>query len=159
MSGRRYSYSYSPSSRRERRVRQKPSARRGWLLLLAVFALVGAVLARQLVAGDDGSAVARSNCWTQVACSAERVESKADDSSSGSVDSQRQNAPPPAISAAAVAVLEEPCGALVHSVNAHVHLPPASLTKIVTALVADERVDLAQTVQVTVDGAALSAAT
>jgi D-alanyl-D-alanine carboxypeptidase len=159
MSRRRYTYSYSPSPRRERRVSQKPSARRGWLLLFAVFALVGAVLLRQLVAGDDGSAVARSNCWTQVACSAERVESKADESSSGSVDAQRLHEPPPAISAAALAVLEEPCGALVHGVNVHAHLPPASLTKIVTALVADEHVDLAQTVQVTVDGAALSAAT
>ena len=159
MSRRRYTYSYSPSPRRERRVSQKPSARRGWLLLFAVFALVGAVLLRQLVTGDDGSAVARSNCWTQVACSAERVESKADESSSGSVDAQRLHEPPPAISAAALAVLEEPCGALVHGVNVHFHLPPASLTKIVTALVADEHVDLAQTVQVTVDGAALSAAT
>ena len=161
MSRRRYSYSYSPSSKRERRVRRKPSARRGWLLLLAVVGLVGAVLTRQLVAGDDGSAAARSNCWTQVACSAERVESKSEDSadSSGGADSQREHDPPPPISAAAVAVLEEPCGALVHSFNAHAHLPPASLTKIVTALVADERVDLAQTVRVTIDGAALTAAT
>ena len=161
MSRRRYTYSYSPSPRRERRVRQKTSARRGWLLLLAVFALVGAVLVRQLVAGDDGSAAARSNCWTQVACSAERVESKSEDSAgpASGTDGQRQKEPPPAISAAAVSVLEEPCGAVVHSFNAHAHLPPASLTKIVTALVADERVDLAQTVQVTVDGAALSAAT
>jgi len=156
---RRYTYSYSPSPRRERRVRKTGSARRGWLLLFAVFALAGAVLARQLLAGDDGSAAARSNCWTQVACSAERVESKPDDSSSGGGDTQRRNEPPPAISAAALAVLEEPCGALVHSLNAYAHLPPASLTKIVTALVADERVDLAQTVPITVDGAALSAAT
>ena len=160
MTRRRYTYSYSPSPKRDRRVRQKGSARRGWLLLLAVFALVGAVLARQLVSGEDGSLAARSNCWTQVACSAERVESKTDSSdSSTGADGQRQKDPPPAISAAAVAVLEEPCGALVHSFNAHAHLPPASLTKIVTALVADERVNLAQTVQVTIDSAALTAAT
>ncbi|TMB67311.1 MAG: D-alanyl-D-alanine carboxypeptidase [Chloroflexi bacterium] len=159
MTRRRYTYSYSPSPRRERRVRQKTSARRGWLLLLAVFALVGAVLGRQMLTGDDGSAAARSNCWTQIACSAERVEPKSEDSPSGGADAQRQKEPPPAVSAAAVAVLEEPCGALVHSVNAHAHLPPASLTKIVTALVADERVDLSQTVRVTVDSAALSAAT
>ena len=161
MSRRRYTYSYSPSPKRDRRVRRKPSARRGWLLVLAVVGLVGAVLARQLVAGDDGSAAARSNCWTQVACSAERVESKSENSAgpASGTDGQHEKEPPPAISAAAVAVLEEPCGALVHSFNAHAHLPPASLTKIVTALVADERVDLAQTVQVTVDGAALSAAT
>jgi len=161
MSRRRYTYSYSPSPKRDRRVRRKPSARRGWLLVLAVVGLVGAVLARQLIAGDDGSAAARSNCWTQVACSAERVESKSADSagSSTGADSQRQHEAPPSVSAAAVAVLEEPCGAIVHSFNAHAHLPPASLTKIVTALVADERVELAQTVHVTIDGAALTAAT
>src|SRR3989442_12537838 len=97
MSRRRYTYSYSPSPKRDRRVRRKPSARRGWLLLLAVFALVGAVLARQLVAGDDGSAAARSNCWTQVACSAERGESKSADSagSPAGADSQRQHQAPP----------------------------------------------------------------
>jgi D-alanyl-D-alanine carboxypeptidase len=161
MSRRRYSYSYSPSPKRETTVRRKSSARRGWILLLAVFAIVGAVIARQLVSGDGGSLAARSNCWTQVACSAERVESKSGDSSDASngAHPERQKEPPPAVSAGAVAVLEEPCGALVHSFNAHSHLPPASLTKIVTALVADERVDLAQTVQVTIDGAALTAAT
>src|SRR5207245_9955945 len=56
-------------------------------------------------------------------------------------------------------VLHEPCVAIAHSFHAHAHRPPASLTKIVTALVADERVDLAQTVHVTIDGAALTAAT
>jgi D-alanyl-D-alanine carboxypeptidase len=47
----------------------------------------------------------------------------------------------------------------VHGDNARARLSPASLTKIVTALVATERVDLAQTVYVTVDGGALSAST
>src|SRR5438876_1055838 len=116
MSRRRYTYSYSPSPRRDRRVRQNTSAHRGWLLLLAVFALVGAVLARQLVAGDDGSAAARSNCWTQVACSAERVESKSENSAgpASGTDGQHEKEPPPAISAAAVAGLKD-----THFVNPH----------------------------------------
>jgi D-alanyl-D-alanine carboxypeptidase (penicillin-binding protein 5/6) len=161
MSRRRYSYSYSPSPKRERPIRRKSSGRHGWFLLLAIVLLAGAVLARQFGPGGEGSVVARSNCWTQIACSADRVESKSDNSS-GSLertDRERPKEAAPAVSAAAAALLEEPCGAVVHSINAHAHLPPASLTKIVTALVADERVDLAQTVQVTVDGAALSAAT
>src|SRR2546426_7025710 len=116
MSRRRYTYSYSPSPKRARRVRRKNSARRGWLLLLAVFALVGAVLARQLVAGDDGSAAARSNCWTQVACSAQRGGSKSADSagSSAGADSQRQHQAPPSVSAAAVAVLQGPSRPIVY---------------------------------------------
>ena len=41
--------------------------------------------------------------------------------------------------------------------NEHERYSPASLTKIATALVAAGRIDIRQTVQVTVDGGALSA--
>ena len=69
----------------------------------------------------------------------------------------RRDADPPPLAVSAYAVLEEPCGALVQGVNAHARLSPASITKIATALVAAERVDIRQTVHVTVDGGALSA--
>lgn len=178
MSKRRYTYSYSPSSKRERAQRpgrpDRPSRRPSWLLLpLVVMLAVAAVLVHQWTVGDgEGSAAARSNCWTQVACSADRVELATEDSTApdeegdsvddpaaaGSLIDLEDETPPP-ISAAAAAVIEEPCGALVHSVNAHARLSPASLTKITTALVAVDQVNIAQTVYVTVDGGALSAAT
>jgi len=178
MSRRRYAYSYSPSSKRERAQRTRPpgqpSRRPSWLLLpLVVVLAVAAVLVHQWTAGDgEGSAAARSNCWTQVACSADRVEPAAqdptapdeapdfvDDPAAADSLTDLEDEPPPPISAAAAAVIEQPCGALVHSVNAHARLSPASLTKIATALVAVEQVNIAQTVYVTVDGGALSAAT
>ena len=180
MSKRRYSYSYSPSSSRERVQQPRPQGRSGWLLLPSVVLLAGAavILHQAFAGGDEGSAAARSNCWTSVACSADRVQSSSEASSTSNEESATSNEEPaaadelvssnlgggkeeapPAISAAAAAVIEEPCDALVHSFNAHARLSPASLTKIVTALVAAEQVDIAQTVSVTVDGGALSAAT
>lgn len=65
----------------------------------------------------------------------------------------------PAITGRAAAVLEEPCGALLYSENAHVRLAPASLTKVATALVAYDRADLSEMVTVRVSGAELSAST
>lgn len=174
MRKRRYSYSYSPSSNRERRPWTPAQSSRGWLLLSLVFALaVGAVIAQQSLAGggDEGSAATRTNCWTEVACSADRVESQpadeataetgtndtAIDTNDADAVANREPADPPVVSATAVAVIEEPCHAMVHSYNARARLSPASLTKIATALVATEHVNLAQTVSITVDGGALSA--
>jgi D-alanyl-D-alanine carboxypeptidase (penicillin-binding protein 5/6) len=120
---------------------------------------------------EDASAATQSNCWTQVACSAERVEKT--ETSAPAADSAIKNDRPespaaepsegneqalPALSAAAAAVIEEPCGALVHGYNVHTRLSPASLTKIMTAIVAAEKADIRQTVAVTVDGGALSEA-
>lgn len=63
----------------------------------------------------------------------------------------------PQISGLSAVILEEPCGAVLYANNENTHYPPASLTKIVTALVAmDEVDDLDRTVDITVDGAALA---
>ena len=171
MSKRRYSYSYSPTPRREQK-RRHPKALGGWFLLgLAGAMVVAAVVLRQTFAGggDGDSFAVESPCWKQFACSAERVElrgssgsSAADAADSGSdggasPEIVRRDEDPPSLAVSAYAVLEEPCGALVQGYNASARLSPASLTKIATALVAAERVDIRQTVHVTVDGGALSA--
>jgi D-alanyl-D-alanine carboxypeptidase len=175
MTKRRYRYSYSPTPRREGVRRVKPRQKRGWLLLMLVVLLVaGGVAAQNALGsrGDGAATVAQSNCWTQVACSTDEIE-KTDDSARPQeleIDSEERGASaeepdtdadqaPPSISAAAAAVIEEPCGAVVHGYNTHARLPPASLTKIMTAIVAAERADIRQTVDVTVDGGALSEAT
>ena len=53
-----------------------------------------------------------------------------------------------AVPARAVAILEAPCGALVFGKSEHASLPPASLTKIVTALAAIDRIELDHSVEV-----------
>jgi D-alanyl-D-alanine carboxypeptidase len=52
------------------------------------------------------------------------------------------------VPARAVAILEAPCGALVYGKSEHASLPPASLTKIVTAMTVIDRVDLNDSVEV-----------
>jgi D-alanyl-D-alanine carboxypeptidase len=178
MPKRRYRYSYSPSPKREgvQRVRRLQSPRqRGWLLLSVVLVLAaGAIAGQQWLGGGEkgGSAVARSNCWTEVACSADQVQeakesSEPEDSrtniaepeTSADEPDESDHQPPPQISAAAAAVIEEPCGAVISGYNTHARLSPASLTKIMTAIVAVEHADIRQTVDITVDGGALSQAT
>jgi D-alanyl-D-alanine carboxypeptidase len=170
MSRRRYSYSYSPPRQRER-IRRKSRRLSPYPLigLVGVAVFVAVVLQQTFVAGGNaGSHVAESPCWKDVACSAERVEAQHRDASQNGEDGDepsatpepkitRTEADPPGILASSVAVIEEPCGAVVHAFNEHERYSPASLTKIATALVAAERLDLRQTVHVTVDGAVLSA--
>jgi D-alanyl-D-alanine carboxypeptidase len=52
--------------------------------------------------------------------------------------------------------MEEPCGALLHQLNPEVRLPPASLTKIATALVAVENTRFDELVTIDVSGAEFS---
>lgn len=67
--------------------------------------------------------------------------------------------PPPQITGYAAVVLEEPCGYLHYGLNERLSLPPASLTKIMTAVVAAENSDVSEAVTIDISGAELSAAT
>jgi D-alanyl-D-alanine carboxypeptidase (penicillin-binding protein 5/6) len=173
MTKRRYSYSYSPEPRRAAK-RRKTGRAGGWILLSVLAGVViSAVGIQQMFAGrgEVKSFAADSPCWREIACSTERVESREESTSRQQPETEeygpleatpadevpRREADAPSIAAYAVAVLEEPCGALVHQYNADERFSPASLTKIVTALVAAEHVDFRQTVSITVDGGALSA--
>jgi D-alanyl-D-alanine carboxypeptidase len=64
---------------------------------------------------------------------------------------------PPPIGGRSAAVIEGSCGSLILGIGPHERLAPASLTKLVTAMVVRERGALQDRVRVTVDGAALSA--
>lgn len=64
--------------------------------------------------------------------------------------------PLPSLEARAFAVLEPECGALLQERDGDLALPPASLTKIVTALVVVDRVDLDDLVSIDIDGLELS---
>jgi D-alanyl-D-alanine carboxypeptidase (penicillin-binding protein 5/6) len=67
--------------------------------------------------------------------------------------------PPPQITGLSAAILEEPCGRTVYAVDEHTTYPPASLTKMMTALVAAKHGDMDQLITSPIDGGALSAAT
>ncbi len=64
----------------------------------------------------------------------------------------RLGEPAPVVEAAAVVVLDEASGAVLHEHNARTPLPPASLTKIATAVVAIEHGELDRLVDIDVDG-------
>ena len=66
------------------------------------------------------------------------------------------SSPPPAVSARAWYVMERSCGAGLYGVNEHARLPPASTTKIVTALVVQQRARLDEIVDVTVSGSQMA---
>jgi len=63
-----------------------------------------------------------------------------------------EDADPPQISGSAAVVMEEPCAALLHELNPGLRMPPASLTKIATALVAEENSELDELVSIEVSG-------
>jgi len=68
-------------------------------------------------------------------------------------------APPPEIAAHAAIVLDEASAAVLYEKEAHARLAPASLTKIMTALVALERTAPDEIVEVHVDGAGMRRST
>jgi D-alanyl-D-alanine carboxypeptidase len=61
----------------------------------------------------------------------------------------------PFVSARSVAVLEASCGAVIYGRDEHRKLPPASLTKLMTAAVATDQADVAKMITSDIDGAAL----
>jgi D-alanyl-D-alanine carboxypeptidase len=63
------------------------------------------------------------------------------------------------VSGRAAAVIEAECGAVLYQMNGRSRLPPASLTKIMTALIVAERADPDDVVRITVNGPELSLAT
>lgn len=67
--------------------------------------------------------------------------------------------PAPEITGAAATVIEAPCGETLYALNEHQQLPPASLTKMMTALVAVEHGDLEEQIASPIDGVQLSQAT
>jgi D-alanyl-D-alanine carboxypeptidase len=67
--------------------------------------------------------------------------------------------PPPEITGSAAYVREETCGAELYALNEDTPLPPASLTKMMTAIVAAENAGMDEMITSPVDGGALSLAT
>jgi len=164
MSKRRYVYTYSPR-------RGLVQRRRGWRALTmalgggAALAGIWFVFAGGASHSDDSAtrhsgATNASSPWGQGRSPA-NGRSDADSLQGGAAGGPTyiRHEAPPLITALAAAVIDEPCGAVLHELNSGMRLPPASLTKIATALVVTDQVDLVETVTVKVSGSELSAST
>ncbi|MCH7812108.1 MAG: D-alanyl-D-alanine carboxypeptidase [Chloroflexi bacterium] len=123
--------------------RQRP-----WLALLAVATLVsGVFLVRAAFFGGADSpvdVVAEPTPMSDVLAAT-------------SLPPSAYAVPPPKLTGQTLAVIEQPCGALLYGVNPHERRAPASLTKIATAIVAVEQAPLSELVDVQVNGALLRA--
>jgi D-alanyl-D-alanine carboxypeptidase len=126
--------------RRSRRRNQGPVA------ALAIAAILSSVLAFQrCMIPSSGSSQCGGGCAVEVAgLSATATPAPA------AFAFQGETAPPP-ITALSAAVVEDSCGDLLFDKDAHRRLPPASITKIVTAIVAVETTDADEIVDVNVD--------
>src|SRR3990170_255119 len=148
-------YGYPSRSRRPRP--------RGWWLVLPLMLVVGAVaLNSRLPDGGGALLTARTGC-EGAGCQAAvlSVPFCAAGACAGSqvaLDALHETIPVD-MTARAVSVMEEPCGGALYESNAGARMAPASITKIATALVAAERTDLSEMVDVEVDGAALAVET
>ena len=155
MDRRRYGY-----PRRRNRPRQQEL-----LLLLPLALVIGAViLASRLPEDSSGLLIGSSACPGSEGCAPDVYVSI--ECTSGGICAPSpgdstfvSEAAPPPITAQSVVIIEEPCGALLYGDSVHTRLAPASLTKVATALVAAERADLSEIVEVRVDGAELALTT
>lgn len=121
-----------------------------WLFALGGVVVLGALLWRCQLS-DGGGALEGVAAGP---CAAATCEPEGPPASFGG------GAPPsPRINGRSAAVLEEPCGALLYGLATNLRRPPASLTKLATALVAIEHADLDETVEVRVNSALLVAST
>ncbi len=129
--------------------------------IVVAVALVGFGLA---VAGGESSALPGEGCSgaecapivaavnaTPIAAAATATPSPA-----ASFAAELEN--PPLVPAYAAAVVEAPCGATLYAFNETLRLAPASLVKMMTAIVALEQAEADEIVEIRIDGAALSLA-
>jgi serine-type D-Ala-D-Ala carboxypeptidase (penicillin-binding protein 5/6) len=129
--------------RSRRRSNQAP------LAVLAIIAIVSSLYGfHSLVASGGSSRCSGGGCSTEV-LPAVAVTPTPRQPENVNLQPDMQ---PPDISAVSAAVVDDSCGELIFGKDAHRRLPPASITKIVTALVAVETTDPDETVDVNIDG-------
>jgi D-alanyl-D-alanine carboxypeptidase (penicillin-binding protein 5/6) len=130
-------------------LRRRRPARLRWALALTALlvVVVTLVLWCRPSGGDTEPSAVSTDCPAGADCT------------QGGAAPSAHEVPAPAITGRAAAVVEDSCGALLYGHNADQRLPPASLAKIATALVAVERADLSRMVEVRVNSGLLVAST
>ncbi len=132
-------------------LRRRRSNRRWWAIGAGgalVFIVIIFVAVRSAGGGDDpapASVVAAATECPIAGC--------------GTTQGAEEPQPAVLISGRSAAIIEAPCGALLYGQRQRERLPPASLTKIMTAIVAAEHADLTRIVQVNVNSAMLVVST
>ncbi len=156
-------YSYTP----RRNIR--PNARFGAPIgaptlprpLLLFFALAAFLVAIGLVTRDSGDLSAVTSC-SAPPCSEEPLVLGASATPRPSTTAVTQPRPVrspypiPEITGLSAYIIEEPCGAKLFAFNENTRYPPASLTKLMTALVAAKNADLDTVITSPLDGFTLS---
>lgn len=160
---RKYSYSYADKrKRRPRRPAMGLVMRLNGppVMFAAPVLLVVAVVLLSRVAGGGGEGMAATGDDPPVLTASQTPAPTPQPTVAPTpVAAFDEELPLPSIEGRAFAVLDAECGALLQARNGSVPLPPASLTKIVTALVVIERAELDEPVTIDIDGGALSLAT
>lgn len=110
------------------------------LVLVAAFVIFTSVGNGHRSQGVAGGGDAAQEEGYAASIAAPRVESP-------KIPAWQPAAPPPEVNAASYAIVERSCGALIWGKQEHERLPPASLTKIITALVVRDRLPLDETVE------------
>ncbi len=131
---------------RRRRIRRRNRLRLAVLSLTAIFASV--LIFRCFIpsSSESSSKCGGSECAAEVA----GVSLTVTPASPPQVSFQGTT-PPPSISAASAVVVEDSCGEVLFAKDPHRRLPPASITKIVTAIIAVETTQPDDIVNVNVD--------
>lgn len=152
-------------ARRGSSRRRSGARRQGWWLPLPVVLVIGVLLLISRLAGGGSDATGASTaCPTGEDCTPVALAAVACGSGGACAGAEGEpaytgSARPGDITGSAAVVIEEPCGAPLYNYNAHERWAPASLTKIATAIVALERADPSEMVDVDVDGAELAVTT
>jgi D-alanyl-D-alanine carboxypeptidase (penicillin-binding protein 5/6) len=131
-------------------IRKRTRRNHAPLAILVIAAILFSLLAfrHYLVPSGDSTVCGGSECAAEVAGAA--VSATATAVPAEEFSFRGETAPPP-VSAISAAVIDDACGDLLFDKDAHRRLPPASITKIVTALVAVETTDPDEIVDVNVD--------
>ena len=129
--------------------------------IVVAVALVGFGLT---VAGGESSALPGEGCSGDecapivAAATVAPIVAAATATPSPAVNFSAEPEDPPLVPAYAAAVIEASCGATLYALNETLRLAPASLVKMMTAIVALERAAADEIVEIVIDGAALSLA-
>ncbi len=152
-------YSFTP--RRAQTARRDASSLAILIPIVAAVALVGFGLA---VAGGESSALPGEGCAGDecapivAAATVAPIVAAATTTPSPAGSFAAEPDDPPLVPAYAAAVIEAPCGATVYTLNETLRLAPASLVKMMTAIIALERAEADEIVEIGIDGAGLALA-
>src|SRR5437868_7250367 len=122
-------------------------------LALAAVAMAAGWLAGSASNGRVASGACDAACASSAAAASDRAPALATSTIPTPVPTEPVGFP--FVSARSIAVIESSCGALIYGRDEHLHLPPASLTKLMTAAVAADHADTSTLITAHVDGVTL----